>query len=72
MFQIELSFESLTELNNNDDIFFIPRSANMTRHSYIFTPRRVPYNYQTVPEALEERAKETPDHVILVNRKLDG
>ena len=23
-------------------------------------------------EALEERAKETPDHVILVNRKLDG
>ena len=37
----------------------------MTSHSYIFTPRRVPYNYQTVPEALEERAKETPDHVIL-------
>ena len=44
----------------------------MTSHSYMFTPRRVPYNYQTVPEALEERAKETPDHVILVNRKLDG
>ena len=37
----------------------------MTSHSYIFTPRRVPYNYQTVPEALEEREKETPDHVLL-------
>ena len=46
----------------------------MTSHSYIFTliVRRVDYNYQTVPEALEKRAKETPDHVILVNRKLDG
>eukprot|EP00105_Crassostrea_gigas_P011654 XP_011427423.1 PREDICTED: acyl-CoA synthetase family member 2, mitochondrial [Crassostrea gigas] len=44
----------------------------MTNYSYLFTPRAVPYSYQTVPEALEFQAGKFPNHEILVFRKIDG
>nr|XP_011427423.2 medium-chain acyl-CoA ligase ACSF2, mitochondrial [Crassostrea gigas] len=44
----------------------------MANYSYLFTPRAVPYNYQTVPEALKIQAGKFPNHEILVFRKIDG
>lgn len=44
----------------------------MTGYSYLCTPRVSPYNYQTVPEALEIQAGKFPNHEILVFRKIDG
>lgn len=43
----------------------------MTNYSYLYTPMVLPYNYQTVPEALEILAGKYPTQEILVFRKID-